>query len=975
MTSHTLDLFGEAPAGRDPDESREWPPAERFPLNVASVRVQDAVAADLAGSEEPLVVTGYAALAHLMAVVPGLSANGPVRILFGTEPLATATGDVAPGGPSFPAEVERYWLERGISLRLSARLIAFRERLRAGEITTRYLAGDRRQLHAKLYIGDDAATLGSSNFSQSGLTRQWEANARFTRSGEARRYREARQIGENYWAMGEAFDERLLDLLDRLLQGVTWQEALARAAAELLEGEWAEAFLRATDPAGFDALWPAQRQGIAQALYILDRQGSVLVADATGSGKTRMGAHLIRAVQDRMARTGRLGHGDGVLIGPPAVEAEWDREALDAGASLRTFSHGQLSHPRGERHQRLLAALRHSRLLCVDESHNFNNQQSNRSRQLLHHMADHVLLFTATPINRGPQDLIRVADLLGADNLDPATLDAFQQMLRARDSRDGLTREEASALRAEIRKFTVRRTKRMFNALIDRDPEAYRDYSGRPCRFPDHEPHTYDLDEPGADRERARRIRELTSQLYGVSQLTGRLELPGALARQGWSAAKYLESRLLSAARLSQYRILAAMRSSRPALVEHLAGTDAAREAFDLEGFTKPDDTGAVIATARNLRGRPPENRLGIDLPQWLADAQAHAVACDHDAAVLEQILAEARALSPARERAKAAHLRALAGRHERLLAFDSTLITLAHLRQLLTEAEPDLAVWVATGSGQGEREAVLRGFRPGSEGGTGIALCSDSLAEGVNLQSASALVHLDMPSVVRVAEQRAGRVDRMDSPHPSIEVWWPRDDPAFALTADERFVQRHAAVDQLLGSNLPLPEALRRTSGEAVDTDTLIAEYEKAARAAEAGQVQDAFEPVRGLVDGPEALVDGATYEHYRSVGARVVARVSVVRAEAPWAFFCRAGTGDRAPQWILLPSLAAEPATTLEAVSEGLRHRLSPDPGNAELDEAAAEALGRFVDRLAETERRMLPRKKQRALEEMTAVLEGFE
>ena len=36
--------------------------------------------------------------------------------------------------------------------------------------------------------------------------------------------------------------------------------------------------------------------------------------------------------------------------------------------------------------------------------------------------ADHVLLFTATPINRGAEDLLALIDLLGADNFEDATL-------------------------------------------------------------------------------------------------------------------------------------------------------------------------------------------------------------------------------------------------------------------------------------------------------------------------------------------------------------------------------------------------------------------------------------------------------------------------------------------------------------------------------------------------------------------------
>src|SRR5437667_351043 len=51
------------------------------------------------------------------------------------------------------------------------------------------------------------------------------------------------------------------------------------------------------------------------------------------------------------------------------------------------------------------------------------------------------------------------------------------------------------------------------------------------------------------------------------------------------------------------------------------------------------------------------------------------------------------------------------------------------------------------------------------------VALCSESMAEGYNLQRASAVVHLDMPSVVRTAEQRVGRVDRLDSPHVAIDA------------------------------------------------------------------------------------------------------------------------------------------------------------------------------------------------------------
>lgn len=163
-----------------------------------------------------------------------------------------------------------------------------------GRVEVRSSAGDMG-LHSKIYVGGDAATIGSGNFTRNGLGAQIEANARFERAGsESHRYRELDEIAENHWNISTSWDEGFLDLLSSLLKEVSWQEALARACAELLEGEWADKYL-ATVVGGRQGLWPSQKVGIAQARWIIENVGSVLIADATGSGKTRMGAHLFKA--------------------------------------------------------------------------------------------------------------------------------------------------------------------------------------------------------------------------------------------------------------------------------------------------------------------------------------------------------------------------------------------------------------------------------------------------------------------------------------------------------------------------------------------------------------------------------------------------------------------------------------------------------------------------------------------------------
>lgn len=969
-----LDLFGGG-AGTDLDARvQDWPSASRFPLNVNGQHVRDQVIADLRGSREPLIVAGYASLDKLIDFIADCPEDTQLRLLLGFEPFPSRQETFRVRGYSFPKEVENYWLGRNISLLLSAKLIRCIELLERGQVQARYLAGANRRLHAKIYVGDRAATVGSSNFTAPGLNSQWEANARFDAITEPKRYTELKSIAENYWSMGEDYTAALVTLLRELLREVPWQEALARACAELLEGDWAEGFLKEDVLPGETNLWPSQRQGIAQALYVLSRQGSVLVADATGSGKTLMGTHLVRAIGEQIVHSGRLRRGKALMVCPPAVEENWRRDATFAGAQLETFSHGVLSHAGRGRHELIIEALRRAQILCVDEGHNFLNVKSNRTQNLLRNMADHVLLFTATPINRSVVDLLRIVDMLGADNLQPSTLKAFQKMLGVRDINRSLDEEEINLLRAEIQKFTVRRTKRMLNELIDREPEAYRDKSGNPCRFPRHRPEIYTLHEPDKDRELAAEIRDLADQLYAVAQFRRPVEMPEFLVRLGRSEESYLQGRLHSARKIARYLIMATLRSSRLALAEHIVGTEQATRDFGLTGFQKHTETGNILAGLEALAGKPPKNKLEIPLPDWLSDPEAHAEACAHDRKIYTRIYQLLRRMSDARERGKAGRLLELAKRHALLLAFDRSPITLAEIGRHIALVAPDQKTLTGTGDSGSAREKLMEAFQWGSSERDIIGLCSDSLAEGVNLQQASCMVHLDMPSVVRIAEQRAGRVDRMDSPHQTVEAWWPQDAPEFALTSDERFVERYETVESLLGSNMPLPTEMLNSKENPLSTEAIIQEYEEQTQQAEWDGIRDAFEPVRRLVEGEDALVPSATYDYYRTVTARVLARVSVVRTTKPWAFFSISGGSFHAPHWILFTSLDAAPRAELGPICESLRERLSEEAERLPIDQRAADLLTKFIARLSQAERALLPRKKQRALDEMDLVLAKY-
>jgi superfamily II DNA or RNA helicase len=960
----------------------DWPDRLRLPLNFAGQKVEDVLGDDIRASRSPLLITGFTSLDYLIDFVAGLSEEQPetVSILLGSEPSPARRSEYRLKRKSFPQEVLDYWLEAGISLGLCYKVILFIEMLEKKRIISRYIPDQNHKLHAKIYITDSSASVGSSNFSFTGFRRQLEANVRFDVQKEPKRYKEVKLVAENYWSLGEEYNQDLLDLLKQLLRVVSWQEALGRACGELLEGEWAKQYIKTSNVSSGNELWPSQKRGIAQALWMVENVGSVLVADATGSGKTRMGAHLLRAVMDRIWSTGRARKDLTVLVCPPnVVKDSWEKEAGECGLPLTTMSHGILSYQNSDRHIDTLHLVRRAQSLAVDEAHNFLNPKSSRTRGLLGNMADVMVMFTATPINKGVSDLLRIVDLLGADNLEESALKLFER-LEKRSRHNGsqfiTTKEERLAMQKEVQRFTLRRTKSMLNAMVDKEPELYCDDRGKCCRYPRHKPYTYDTNESLEDQNLAKEIRELAGELYGLVNLRSGIDIPEGLPEKVDSE-KYIRGRLMGAKGLAIYNVMSRLRSSRAALVEHLLGTQEAAKQFGLHAVIKPEDTGNILKALEESGGEIQESSLKDALPSWLVDPLEHKKLVTEELTIYQRILHRVERMSERREEAKAAKLAELAQKHSLILAFDSCLITLEVINNYLQQKKGDYTVLVATGAQAGNRKKVNNLFKLGSTARGVIALCSDAMSEGLNLQQASTVVLLDMPSVIRLAEQRVGRVDRMNSPHEQIEVWWPLDTEAFSLNTDKKFFRRYAEVKDILGSNLDLPDNLVPES--MVDGPSTMKEMVKKLEELDRegtswDGIHDAFQPVRDLIDLEKGLVSAEVYAQVKESKAKVLSSVSLVKAKRAWAFFAISGIDRGAPKWIFLESLTAKPVTHLEEVANCLRRFLDGDVENRSMDKDASLLIEKFLHQIIASEKDLLPRRKQRAIEEMKLVVSYY-
>jgi hypothetical protein len=162
--------------------------------------------------------------------------------------------------------------------------------------------------------------------------------------------------------------------------------------------------------------------------------------------------------------------------------------------------------------------------------------------------------------------------------------------------------------------------------------------------------------------------------------------------------------------------------------------------------------------------------------------AQAMLVAVDRHLAAIDALLGHLRR-SPDPDLERAAVLAGVKRRHagERIIAFAQYAETVASLRAKLAR-ERGVAALTAAGarvsSGRVPRDAILAQFMPDANRSTpeservDLLLTTDLLSEGLNLQEASVIVHLDLPWNPARLDQRVGRALRLGSRHECVTVY-----------------------------------------------------------------------------------------------------------------------------------------------------------------------------------------------------------
>ena len=504
---------------------------------------------------------------------------------------------------------------------------------------------------------------------------------------------------------------------------------------------------------GAISLQPHQLTAVARIESALDEFGGALLCDEVGMGKTFVATAVARRFSRRL------------VVAPAALTSMW-RDALaitKTNADLISFEKlsrigGILAPDLGAESAKLSAsaACDCCDLVIVDEAHHARNPATRRYEQLTKLTREaRVLLLTATPVHNRTADMLALLTLfLGS---------------RARRLTAG-----------EIAQCVIRRE----HAQLERS-------AGIPKVLPvaSHEI----SDEPGI--------------------VSGLMNLPPPIpVRDGG-----LGGTLIARGLVHQWA------SSEAALHEALRRRIAKASALiaSLEGGTYP--------TEKELRTWVYEDgALQLGFPELLS------APIDDPATLLQAVRLHSNALHEFRSRYSARSaldaertqiLFAIRDAHPnaKIVAFAQYGDTVSMFFRRLVKAGR-VAMLTAHGAciagGKLSREDALARFAPRAFHARppapaeeiNLLLAADLLSEGVNLQDAEVVVHLDVPWTAARLEQRVGRVARMGSPHSAVSVYLIRPPAsAAALLDSEWLVQRKwNAAKGAIGSSVAAPFAHR---------------------------------------------------------------------------------------------------------------------------------------------------------------------
>jgi len=832
---------------------------------------------------EVAIVTAFFSPAGFAQIADRLATAPQVRLLIGAEaPPEAQWPERRPGDPPEPsfrrAQVRDGLTELNAGLRRDRDRLPFNRAtaidlrrlvamLRDGRLETRRY--ERAYLHAKAYIFDGLSQgfiAGSSNLTRAGLTTNLELNlGRWDPSV----FSQARDWFNALWDEAVPFD--LAIFYEEIEAEYTPYQIFLRVLWQL----YGQELDREVEEVGQIPLTAFQQHGVWRAQRILEDFGGVIVADEVGLGKT----FIAGAILDAFSRSRRRA----LIVCPAALrDTTWRQFLAEHGISrfVECVSFDQLGLDRqfldtrrpNATQNHLDRDIEEYALVVVDEAHNYRNPdaayRAGVLRRLLFGPRKDLVLLTATPVNNSLWDLFHLMRFFARE--DAALAQVGIVSIRERFER--ASRLDPSNLNPDylypiIDAVTVKRTRGFVKKYYAGEQIRGPDGRLQPIIFPKPIPITvrYELDKvlPGFFDEVADALDpDHGNDLLKFARYAPalyELEIDEEEALRAEAAVGLLRSGLLKRFESSKYAFrlsLDRMLHEHERFLEALGKGKVITTAF-LHELSATDDT-----TFDDLLEQSDHvaDAVDYDIGSMRADVE-------HDKAIIERLLGRTREIDEPNDPKLAAVVEELAriaddakresvdaveeARNRKVLVFSFYADTVEWLRRALEsriKSDARLAAYqgrivAVAGSKTVDPDEVGRnsavwGFAPESSRPPpgrdadlyDLALTTDVLAEGMNLQQCRNIINYDMPWNPMRLVQRHGRIDRIGSPHSRVfmRTVFPADRLNDLLNLEQRILRKLTQAARSIG--VGTPPIAGAEQGEQVFSETR-AEIEKLAR------------------------------------------------------------------------------------------------------------------------------------------------
>ena len=647
--------------------------------------------------------------------------------------------------------------------------------------------GQSKFNHSKCYIlGDNAVIIGSSNFTAGGMTGNYELNAGLYQPGVAE---QTRAWFDRMWENGQDTKQQLIDVLRQSKFGtppepyMIYMKMLFERFRPLLEKVDSNA-------KESKILTKFQQDAVHSGLFIVSEFGGVIIADATGLGKTNMGIEMVR---QKVLKEGKRV----LLVAPSQVlHSMWKEKLKEVDINVReTLTMESLGR---EDIIERLGKYRNIDLVLIDESQNFRSKNANRRKNLMKLMSigkrKQAILLTATPINNSLMDLYYQLSIItgGEDSYFYRHIGIPDLHRHMRDAANKDLAQGLEKIQQLLDVVMVRRTRSYIKDVYSDDK-----IGGKAIKFPTHQYSSIEYSLSDLFGNIFQRILDdidsLTMAPYGIEKYDTNLS---EKERDKYRAAGHLQVILLLKRFESSVEAVRISIENKVNLYRYIKKVLDEGKILRVRDFNKIITKWSSAESSENPdTDTDEEDKMKFflkeieDIPKDEItknyDVETLKNDMQRDLEILENLLNEVKKITVDTKIDRVVETilkeRALENESKKVLIFTEYTATARYITKKLQEKFPNNVIQCITGNTKPDtRINYIRRFAPNANlledekqdsQEIDILVSTEVLAEGQNLQDCNYVINYDLPWNPMRIVQRTGRVDRLTSTYDVIHT------------------------------------------------------------------------------------------------------------------------------------------------------------------------------------------------------------